>query len=82
MTYYALYHSSSALFMLDMIHSMPSSSPSPLFAEQGWIVHVRSLILGRFRPELISCVESEFNKSCLFAKTNNGTPSNLSSFKS
>lgn len=77
-----------ALFTLDELstfptsHSIPSSNPSPVFAEQGCMFHARSRMLIKSKPSLISSADKALIKSCLLANTSNGTPSSFSSHRS
>ena len=50
-----------------MSHSMPSFSPSPLFAQHGWICHGRSRMAGRDR--LVAICSQEFMQLnfCIFS---------------
>ena len=54
-------------------------TPSFVYAEQPWICHGRSRIWCNDKPSVISDALAALSKSCLLAKTSNGTLCNFSS---
>ncbi len=54
-------------------------TPSLVYAEQPWICQGRSRIWCNDKPSVISDALAALSKSCLLAKTSNGTPCNFSS---
>eukprot|EP00397_Hematodinium_sp_SG-2012_P063218 GEMP01086892.1.p1 GENE.GEMP01086892.1~~GEMP01086892.1.p1 ORF type:complete len:120 (-),score=13.98 GEMP01086892.1:66-425(-) len=61
------------------IHSTPSTSPSPVNAEQALITQCRVVILSSSRKTRISSADSAPARSCLFANTSKDAPANRSS---
>eukprot|EP01084_Bolivina_argentea_P131772 232552_1 len=59
--------------MVVIVHINPSFNPTPDLAEQGCMLHGLSRTFDNSNFSDISFIENALGKSCLFARTSNGT---------